>query len=219
MLERLLDLSHWELAWWSHVGRDDKSCLQWHQLVWRHSGKDYVKKSWAVVFFSLRNLFIWANILCISFYSFDHGCNLLTYVTDSLLRRGQSPAQTISLVFSVLCFVSVCLHWYRYTSFAHRMYVCAYACIYVREEEDLMCNMRKEGIPYLFRHMHPNKGEVNVSGIPHKTRSTKSYGENLAEPSTHSTLMSRKCWGIPREHCSSIMTVIYHKRALFVHIW
>lgn len=30
----------------------------------------------------------------------------------------------------------------------------------------------------------------------------------------NSTLMSGKCWGIPREHCSSIMTVIYHNRAL-----
>lgn len=29
--------------------------------------------------------------------------------------------------------------------------------------------------------------------------------------------MSRKCWGIPREHCSSIMAVIYHKRVLCSH--
>lgn len=86
--------------WWQVLPEVIPACVkaQWQRLC---------EKGWAVLFYSLRNPFIWANILCIFFYSIDRGCNLRTYVTDPLLRRGQSPAQTISLVFSVLCFVIV----------------------------------------------------------------------------------------------------------------
>lgn len=93
---------------------------QWQRLC---------EKGWAVLFYSLRNPFIWANILCIFFYSIYRGCNLLTYVTDLLLRRGQSPAQTISLVFSVLCLViavSACIDTDIHP--LHMEWVCMHIC-------------------------------------------------------------------------------------------
>lgn len=42
-----------------------------------------------------------------------------------------------------------------------------HVCMHVRGETDLMCKRRKECILYLFRNMHPNKGEVNVSVVSH----------------------------------------------------
>lgn len=113
-------------------GRESgKSCLQWQQLLWRPSGKDFVKKRWTVVVTSLRNLFIWANIFCIAFVSLGHGCNIVTYVMEPQLRRGQGSEWTISPILWGLCFVSICLHWYRYTTLAHtRVFVCV--CVYAR---------------------------------------------------------------------------------------
>lgn len=42
-----------------------------------------------------------------------------------------------------------------------------HVCMHVRGGTDLICNRRKEGILYLFRNMHPNKREVNVSVVSH----------------------------------------------------
>lgn len=92
----VLDLSQRELAWWrlpGVCGREwqvlptvTAACVkaQW----WR-----WCEKRWAVVFISLRTLFIWANIFYISFFSplLGHRYSIVTYVPEPLLRRGQSP--------------------------------------------------------------------------------------------------------------------------------
>lgn len=44
----------------------------------------------AVVFFSLRDLFVWANIFCISFFFLGYGYNVLTYVTDLFLEENKA---------------------------------------------------------------------------------------------------------------------------------
>lgn len=86
-----------------------------------------------MVFFSLRDLSIWTNIFCF-FFSLGRGCKVLTYVTDPLLRKKQSVPQTVSPVFSALCFVGTDLHRYRHASVAHA--VCARVCVYKGERRE-----------------------------------------------------------------------------------
>lgn len=128
-------------------------------------------KRWAAVLNPLRDLFICANIFYISLSLSGHGYNIVNYVTDPQLRKGQGSEWTISPVVSGLCFVSICLPWYSYTYLAHGVcvYVCTHThvCAFDGRGPDMVCNMRKEDIWCLFRHMHPSKGEVSVSVLSH----------------------------------------------------
>lgn len=76
------------------VGESDKSCLQWQQLVWRHSGKDDVKKG--ELWFSFPwGLSLGQYLLYFLFYSLGHRYSVVTYVTEPLLRRGQDHFSNI----------------------------------------------------------------------------------------------------------------------------
>lgn len=201
----LLDSGPWELAWWGHRREKGVPCPQWQQFVWRRrlAGTQWIGASGGCLF-PERSLYLGHQLLFPFFLV--HGDNVLTYMTDSLLRRGSSLERTISPVFFMLCLTQI-------YSFSTRSVCVTHVSVHVRGGETRCVSWEMKTLAFAQTCIPPK--EVNVW---YPTQN-KHWGilESLAEPSTSRAFVLRKCWRIPRGHCSSRMTLLHHTSALCSH--
>lgn len=110
-----------------------------------------------MIVFSLRDLFIWANIFCVSFLSFSW-VYVLTYLTDrSSSQKGIKPGMDhFSSIFRVgLCWNKPAL--IQIYSLNTQSVCVAHVCVHVRGGRDSACTMRNEDIS-VCSDLHPKEG-------------------------------------------------------------
>lgn len=138
-----------------------------HSSLCKARWQELCGKRHTVVFISLRHLFSWTKIFSIAlFVLLGQECKKVTCdwcLSEEVTAYNRPRLRCVSCVF---CWPVLAM----WADLCPLYMACVLTCDGGRL--DLVCDV-KGPIQYLLRLVHPHKGEVNVGGVPHKTRSTK----------------------------------------------